>query len=79
MLKSFGTQIWKLYKDIKEEINEIISSIKSLGWSILWETFLLLFAIFKQTVGLFSDLFVFIKRGFLWLLQKVKFSILNIY
>lgn len=78
MLKLFGTQIWKLYKEIKEEVDEIVSSIKSLGWSILWETFLLFFAIFKQTVGLISDLFVFIKRGFLWLFQKVKSLILSI-
>jgi hypothetical protein len=64
MLKSFGIQIWKLYKDIKEEVNEIISSIKSLAWFILWETLSLLFDIFKQITGLISSLFNFIRRGF---------------
>lgn len=70
MLKSFGIQIWKLYKDFKEEVNEISSSIKSLGWSILWETLSLLFDIFKQIAGLVSSVFRFIRRGFYGCFKK---------
>ncbi len=63
MLKLFGIQIWKLYKDLKKELIQMNSSIKSLCCSFFWETYLLLFDIFKNIIELVLDVLKFISRG----------------